>query len=428
MARLSLRNATFVSLLPELRVDVGDLVVEGTTVVAFGPNVAAQDSSAIDCRGAVVLPGLVNAHTHLYSALAVGMPAPERTPTNFVEILEQIWWRLDRALDAESLELSALVGGLEAARSGVTVLFDHHASPEHIPGSLDTIAAALETVGLRAVLCYEVTDRNGPSGCEAGLQENQRFANAWQGVDAPLFSGLIGGHASFTLSEGTLSGLAAVCRSTGRGFHVHVAEDGADVKDANPIDRFQAHGLLGPQSVLVHGVHLSPSDLDTVAKAGCWLVHNPRSNMNNAVGYAKLAAGYPKVALGTDGIGCDVLTEMRTAFLKARDEGVENAWEFPIRLMQGGLMMASEHLDRPMGGFTPGSAGDVVLTNYVGATPVTQDNVAGHLLFGLDRSFIEQVFARGRRIWPTALDEYAIAERARGAAKKLWEKMRTFDG
>ena len=426
--RFAITNGLFASLLPEPSVAEGDLVVEGGRIVAFGPGEAARVDAAVDAKGALVLPGMVNAHTHLYSALAVGMPAPAVAPTNFVEILERIWWRLDRALDPETLHLSGLIGGLEAARSGVTVVFDHHASPSWIEGSLGILARALDTVGLRGVLCYEVTDRGGPELALAGIEENVGFTEHWETRADRRFRGLIGGHASLTLSDATLEALGTACDQTGRGFHIHVAEDRADLDAGDPVARYAAHGLLGPSTLIAHGVHLDDAALATLAEHGCWLAHNPRSNMNNAVGYAQRVASYPRVAIGTDGIGSDVLCEARTAFLKARDAGVDDAWGLPMRLLQGGLTLAEQHLGVPMGRFEPGAAADVVLTDYVPPTPLHAYNLAGHLLFGFDRSHIKAVWAHGRQVWPTTLDLQPLYARSRAAAQALWERMGELDG
>ena len=437
MQRLAVRNGVLVSLLPTVRVEQADVICEEGRIVAVGEGIAAGEPDAIDADGAMVLPGLVNAHTHLYSALAAGMPGPAVAPTNFVEILERIWWRLDRALDGESLSLSAFVGGLEAARSGVTTVFDHHASPNFIDGSLGVIAEALDQVGIRGVLCYEVTDRGGPERRDGGIRENASFARAfeaqdWAGVGRS-FRGMIGGHASFTLSDETLARLGALCAATNRGFHIHVAEDGADLGAGDPIARYLANGLLGPGAIIAHAVHLDSDALERAQASGAWLVHNPRSNMNNHVGYARLAAasqaaGNARIAVGTDGIGSDVLTEVRTAFLKARDEGLDGAWDLPVALLQGALLLAEQELGQPMGRFEPGAISDLVLTDYLSATPLTTENFAGHLLFGFDRGNIAQVWVGERRIWPTHLNAKALYADARRAAAALWERMEELDG
>ena len=421
--RVVIRRALIASLLPTPSVIAGDLVIEDGTVVAVGPGVAPADEG-VDAHGALVLPGLVNAHTHIYSALACGMPGPSVAPTNFVEILERLWWRLDKALDADSLRLSGLVGGLEAARSGVTVLFDHHASPGHIGGSLDLIVGGLSAAGLSGTICYETTDRGGPEQMAAGVAENVRFANA----EPAGWKAMLGGHASFTLADATLAALGRARRETARGFHIHVAEDKADLAPGDPVARYDAAGLLGPDTVMAHGVHLTAEALAVAGERGAWLVHNARSNMNNQVGYAGLAPGYAKLAVGTDGIGCDVLTEVRTAFFKARDAGVVTAWDLPLTLLQGGLRMAEQWLGGVRGRFVPGAVGDAVLTDYVPATPLHAENLLGHLLFGFDRSYVARVWAGGQAIWPSPLDTHDIYARSRSAAAALWQRMEATDG
>jgi putative selenium metabolism protein SsnA len=430
MDRQSIRNGVFVSLLPKLAVVRGDLVVEDGIIVAVGDGAASGIDDAVDVQGALVLPGLVNAHTHLYSALAVGMDGPAEAPTNFTETLERIWWRLDRALDEESLRYSALVGGLEAARSGVTVLMDHHASPSFIRGSLSVIADALDSVGVGAVLCYETTDRGGPQRREEGIAENEAFIHLAETQWAGRYRGLVGAHASFTLDDVTLGQLASLVHATGRGLHIHVAEDPVDFRHGAPIERLDGAGLLGPNTILGHGVHLGRESLRRVADCGAWLVHNPRSNMNNAVGYAKLAVdGFERLALGTDGIGSDVLTEARVAFFKAREEGLhKDCWTLPLRLLQGGLRMAEAQLGGLRGRFEVGAVGDVVQTDYVPATVLNTDNLVGHMLFGFDRSHIQTVWANGRVIWPTPLDVNDIATQATRAASGLWKRMEALDG
>lgn len=414
MSRFSIHNALVVTGW-ETGLTRGGVLVRDGVVEAVGP-VAAEPGS-IDARGALVLPGMVNAHTHLYSALACGMPGPAVPPASFVEILERIWWRLDRALDPELVRHSAIVGALEAARSGVCALIDHHASPNAIDGSLGIIADALERVGVSGALCYEVTDRGGQPQRDAGVRENVRSGQ------------LIGAHASFTVSDATLEALGRAVRETGRGLHVHVAEDGADLEPGDPIARYEAHGLLGPGSILAHGVHLSAGPLARAAEHGCWLVHNARSNMNNHVGYAQLAAeGYPKLALGTDGIGCDMFAEARAAFLKARDAGVPDAWGLPLRLLQGSFALAEQLFGRPFGRIEPGASADLILTDYVPPTPVNDQNLLGHLLFGFDRSHVSRVWAGGAPIWPTPLDTSAIYRESREAAVELWRRMETLDG
>jgi len=259
-------------------------------------------------------PGLVCAHHHLYSALARGMPSPPRTPTGFTEILEQVWWRLDAALDLELVRWSALLGAVEALEAGTTAIVDHHASPTAIDGSLDVIAAACAEVGVRGVCCYEVTDRHGTAGAEAGLAENDRFLRAGG-------RGMVGAHACLTLSDATLEAVVGLAADHGVGVHVHVGEDAVDAGAAERLRPYANDDWL-----LAHCVHVDPPLAGTVA-------HNPRSNLNNGVGYARPArwsAAGNRVVLGSDGIGAAMLEEAALAYVAQRADDVtatpEPAW------------------------------------------------------------------------------------------------------
>ncbi len=250
--------------------------------------------------------GMVCAHHHLYSTLARGMPAPPASATTFRQILEQVWWRLDVALDLEMIEWSAKLGALEALSSGCTAIIDHHESPSAIDGSLDVITAACAEVGVRVSCSYGVTDRHGAQGARAGLAENERFLRAGG-------RGLVGVHAAFTCSDDTLAAAAQLADDLDVGVHIHVAE-GPEDGDAEK----RLAGLTDDRWLLVHGVHLGGGhDL-----AGT-IVHNPRSNMNNSVGYADPSRFDNPVALGTDGIGADMLDEFRLAYVKHREADVE---------------------------------------------------------------------------------------------------------
>jgi len=402
-------------------------IVDGRIAQRARGLAAAPGEEALDLRGGLVLPGLVNAHTHLYSALARGMGAPALPPRNFVEILERVWWRLDRALDEEGVYLSALVGGIEAALSGTTLLVDHHSSPSFIRGSLGTIRRALEEVGLRSALCYEVTDRNGPGGRDAGLQENRDFA----AHASELTSGLIGAHASFTLSEEAMGLLSEAVAASGRGVHIHVAEDRADALDCRARygesvpERLMRHGLL-PRALLAHCVHLSGDEVAGVHAHGAWIAHNPRSNMNNHVGYAPTPA-LRRAALGTDGMDGDMLAEARAAFLKMRDAGRDDAFSATLELLAGGHRLAAALLGLPFGKLDTGGPADLVVLDYDPPTPLDGGNLGGHLLFGIDRSHVASVMVAGRwvvrdRRVVNVEVEQAYA-RAREAARRLWERM-----
>ncbi len=423
-----LRNGILATLDPQ-GVARTDLRIEGGDIVERGPRLSPfPGEEVLDLDGALVMPGLVNAHTHLYSALARGMPGPGEPPRSFVEILEKVWWRLDRALDEESVHLSGLVGAIEAARSGTTVLFDHHASPSFIEGSLATLCRAVEEVGLRSVLCHETTDRNGLAGRDAGIAENRAFLASGP---MPLTRGMVGAHASFTLSDESLDLLAAAA-GTGSGVHVHAAEDGCDVEDsrrrcgAGVVERLRGHGLVGKRTLLVHCVHLTGEELAEAQAAGAWLVHCPRSNMNNAVGRAPTAA-FRRCALGTDGLDEDMLAEARTAFLGMRDAGRDDALTAAVRMLAEGHRLAGAFFGLPLGSLDAGAPADLVVLDYRPPTPLTADNLAGHLLFGLDRSHVRSTMVAGRFVLRdrtiTGTDEGVVFARARQAAQALWDRM-----
>jgi putative selenium metabolism protein SsnA len=425
-----LKDATVASLDPP-ESEKTSLRIDGERVVERGPSLApAAGEEVLDLQGELVLPGLVNAHTHLYSALARGMPGPKEPPRSFVEILEKVWWRLDRALDEESVRLSGLVGAIEAARSGTTTLFDHHASPSCIAGSLATLRGAIEAVGLRSVLCYETTDRNGSDGRDRGIAENRSFLA--RGPSA-LTRGMVGGHASFTLSPESLDLLAGAARDGASSLHVHVAEDRADVEDcrkrsgAGIVERLRRHELLERRTLLVHGVHLSVQELLDAQAAGAWLVHCPRSNLNNGVGHAPTVA-FRRAALGTDGLDEDMLAEARAAFLGMRDAGRTDAVAAACEMLAGGHRLAGAFFGLPLGRLHPGAPADLVVLRYGSPTPLTAQNLTGHLLFGLDRSHVRSTMVAGRFVLRDGrilnVDEAAVLASAREAARGLWERMR----
>jgi putative selenium metabolism protein SsnA len=421
-----LKAATLVGLDPP-QVEAADLRIEGERVAERGRGLSGDE--AVDLSGCLVLPGLVNAHTHLYSALARGMPWPSPPPRNFVEILEKVWWKLDRALDEEAVYESALAGAVDAARSGTTLLIDHHSSPAFIRGSLDVVRRAVEEVGLRSVLCYEVTDRNGPTGRDLGLAENAEFLAA---PPSALTRAMTGGHASFTLSDDAMAGLAGLSVSTGASLHVHVAEDRADGEDCRArygmslLERFDRYHLLGSRALFAHCVHLSPDEVEVVHRKGGWIAHNPRSNMNNAVGYAPVAA-FKRAALGTDGMDGDMLAEARAAYLQMREAGRGDAMEAVLGLLAGGHRLGAAVFGLPFGKLDAGGPADLVVLDYRAPTPLTTANLGGHLLFGIDRSHVRSVMVAGRWVVRDrevlGVDAGAAASRAQAVAARLWQRM-----
>ena len=414
----------------------GWLRIEDGTIRSIGEDATAGGGGDVhDCHGAVVLPGLVNGHTHLYSALAVGMPPPDQAPEDFLQILQRVWWKLDLALDERSILASGLIGSIEALRCGTTTLIDHHASPNCIGGSLDLMEQAMERVGLRGVLCYEVTDRNGQAGRDAGLAETARYLELCQKRGDGQFAGLVGGHALFTLEDDTLNDLRDLANDFDVGVHIHLAEDTHDEEVCTSEhqlflgDRLRAHGLLRRDSLFAHGTHLTDNDIEAITRAGCTLAHNTRSNMNNAVGYAPIPQlwGRVPVCLGTDGIGSDMLAEARTAWFKLRDERTGLGPDAVLHMLANSARRASQSLDLPFGRLEPEYAADLVVTDYYPATPVTGDNVLGHLLFALGSRHVKDVMIGGQ--WRMkdrcvlGVDEAAERHAAVEIAGALWGRM-----
>ena len=410
-----------------------DLRVEGDQVVGRGARLTPRPGEAVeDCTGKLILPGLVCAHTHMYSALARGMPAPKAAPRSFPEILGKVWWKLDQALDQESIYYSALVGAIEAVRCGTTTIVDHHASPNAIPGSLDVIRDAFRAAGVRGVLCYEVTDRGGTRRRDAGLAENDRFLASTRG-DA-WFRGLVGAHASFTLSDASLAALGALARVHRSGIHIHVAEAADDVArtardhGCGILDRLAKFRLLGDRAVLAHGVHLGPKDLERVRRAGAWLVHNPRSNMNNAVGHATVHEFGPRAALGTDGWPADMWAEARMAHFRMRERLGPGGAFSALGLLQGGQALASAVFGRRFGTLDKGSVADLLVCGYLPPTPIDARNAGWHALFGLRTSMIERVMVGGRWVvrdgQVAGLDLPEVMKHERCEAAGIWARMR----
>ncbi len=298
-------------------------------------------------QGAGARTGYVNSHTHFYSGLApLGMPAPQVAPENFVQILERVWWRLDRALDADTLRASVRLYVAEALLHGTTTLIDHHESPSFIDGSLDVIADACQELGARALLTFGATDRNGGRAeGQAGLAECRRFIRSNQ---RPRVRGVVGLHASFTCSDETIDEAAALCKELGTVMHVHMAEDGADVVDAQrrgcagPLERLLERGALPPGSIMAHGVFLDDAQVRSAEQHGVWLVQNPRSNEGNRVGYAKSLRVSRRVGLGTDGYPADMPTELANLERIAAAAGDTTGAGVLQARLEGGWRLAAE--------------------------------------------------------------------------------------
>src|SRR6266566_2902415 len=456
MPDILIGNGTIVTLGSDNQlIEQGAVLVQGSRIAAIGSAAALRqqysDAQYVDASGGLIMPGFLCTHTHFYSAFARGMAIPGEPPRNFPEILERLWWRLDKLLTLEDTRVSAEIFMADAIRCGTTCVVDHHASPNAIEGSLDVIADAVEQAGIRACLAYEVSDRDGPAVSEAGIRENERFIRALraerrQQAEAGMIAASYGLHASFTLSPATLERCAAGGADAGVGFHIHVAEDISDENDSvtrygmRVADRLEANHILGPRSIAAHCVHVNSVEMGRLAETHTNSVHNPRSNMNNAVGRApveEMIRTGVNVGLGNDGFSMNMLQEMKAAYLLHK-----LALEDP-RVMPGDLVLnlAFQHNARIMeavfgpncndfprvGELSVGSAADLVLLDYLPPTPLTAGNFPWHLIFGMDGQHVNSTMVAGRWLMLDrqllTLDEARIHARARELSRALWQKL-----
>lgn len=430
---------------PNRLIEGGAVYIEGDTIREVGDTqtLAARYPQAerLDARGQLIMPGNICAHTHFYGAYARGMAIPGPAPKNFPEILQRLWWPLDKSLDAEAVRFSALVCLVDAIKHGTTTLIDHHASPNFIDGSLDVIADAVEQAGLRAVLCYEVTDRDGPEKAHAGIAENVRFLRAAK--SRPLVAATFGLHASLTLSDETLRACVEAASGLDTGFHIHVAEHEADEEDSlrktgkRVVERLEALGILGPKTIVAHAIHVNAAERAILKRTGTWVSHQPRSNMNNGVGAAAIdtmAQGGINLALGNDGFSNAMWAEWKAAYL------LQKVVHRDPRLAPGDLIarmattnnarLASSFFPQTVGELSPGAAADVILVDYKPFTPLHAGNLPWHILFGFESSMVTTTIAAGRVLMRDrqllTLDEASIAAAARDYAPKVWERYNYF--
>lgn len=423
----------------------GAVAIEGGEIREVGPAAELEarypGAERLGARGGLVMPGLINCHTHMYSALARGLSIPGNHPRTFLQVLEGTWWAIDRRLDLDAVRACALVTVLDSVRCGVTTLFDHHAGFGSIEGSLFRIYDACRELGVRACLCYEVSDRDGVAKRDASIRENAEFAR-WcarhrdETGDRKVCA-LFGGHAPFTLSDETLAKMAEANDGL-TGFHIHVSEGMDDVWAARrehgttPVERLLRAGLLGPRTVLGHCVHVGPDEIAMIAESGAAVVNNPQSNMGNAVGCAPVpamrAAGV-RVGMGTDAFTPDVLEGLR-AYLCAQRAAAclpNVGFEGCQMLFGTNAELASEHFGTRLGVLAPGAAADVAVFDYDPPTPFSAANADGHLMFGLSGRDCRAVVCDGEVLYRDGAFVKTDAARAyawaREQAVRLWSAL-----
>ncbi len=396
------------------------------------------NEEVLDAQGAFVMPGNICAHTHFYGAFARGMAIPGDAPSNFVEILSKLWWTLDKSLNLEAVEYSALVCQIDAIRHGTTTLIDHHASPYAIDRSLDMIHKTIKRSGLRAALCYEVTDRDGHEKAEQGIYENTRFIGSLKNDPDPLVRPTFGLHASLTLSDETLKNARNACPDD-VGMHIHVAEDKADQDDSlkksgmRVVERLEHHDILGPRAILAHAVHVDKHEIEILKRSQSWVTHQPRSNMNNAVGLPMvedlLKAGI-KVCLGNDGFSNAMWEEWKAAYLAHklihRDPRRMAADTIARMSIYNNSKLTSQLFNQPVGQLTPGSQADIIIVDYEPYTEVNPGNLPWHIVFGFHESMVRTTIVAGKVIMLdrkiTTLDEKKITSEAMRISKDVWKE------
>ena len=383
----------------------------------------------VNAQGRIIMPGLINTHMHLYSTFARGMALKDDTPRNFLEILGRLWWRLDKVLTLEDVYLSAMVALIGCIRNGTTTIFDHHASPGAVTGSLFRIAEAARQAGVRSCLCYEVSDRDGAEVTDQGIEENRAFLQNCRLHESSLLRGLIGLHASFTLSDKTLARCTRLAAELDAGFHVHVAEAESDVTQCQRehgkrvVERFHGLGILGSRTIAAHCVHVNDNEIDLLQASKTNVVHNPESNMGNAVGCAPvldMISRGVRVGLGSDGYTCDMFESLKVAnLLHKHQTGQPGAgWaEVPAMLFGANAAMASECFGRPVGKLTAGAYADVIVVDYDPPTPMCAANIGSHILFGISGRAVDTTIIGGRIVMEgrklLAIDEEEIMAKAR---------------
>lgn len=420
----------------------GGVAVEGAKILEVGETAAlkAKYSQAefIDAKGMVIMPAFINAHSHIYSGLARGLSIKGHNPTNFFEVLDGMWWNIDRHLTLEDTRRSAYTTYIDSIKTGCTTVFDHHASYCEIEGSLFAIEEVAKELGVRTCLCYEVSDRDGEAKCDAAIQENADFIAHCEKEQDPMVKAMFGGHALFTISDRTFEKM--VKANDGRtGFHIHVAEGMNDVYDSlqkygtRSVNRLLNQGILGPKTLLGHCIHVNPAEMDIIKETGTMVVNNPESNMGNAVGCSPILQMIQKgilVGMGTDAYTFDMLESLKVALIIQRHHAClpNVAWcEVTDMLFKNNREICAKYFPDPLGILKAGAAADVIVMDYKPFTPFSGDNIDGHMIFGMTGRQCETTMCNGRLLMKDrqliGIDEEAVNARTLEVSKKLWGRL-----
>lgn len=430
-ASLVLAGATLVEVHPP-RLGVFDVLVRGESIAQVG-GAMPDGVPRVDLSGCVLTPAFAVAHTHLYMSLACGMPPPPSAPKTLTDTLQWVWWALDKALDEELVHTAALVGAAMAAKAGASCVIDLHSSPRAIDGSLDQVAAALDEIGLRGVLAYETSDRDGRGRRDGGIAENRRFLEKVR-AGGSRHRGMVGAHALMTLNDDSLDALRELADASGAGIHMHVAEDTTDHLDADRIrktplaKRLERVGIARKGSLAAHAVQLEADVAEHLMQAGAFLATNPRSNMQHGVGLC--AHGGSRVALGTDGFDNDVLAEARAYFYRHSEARDGLASQTGARIAAGQELASQLFVDPSPPRIVAGARADLTVLDYAPMTPMTLSNLVDHVARGWTSAHVRDTMVGGRFVLRDRklanIDERELVVRARAAASRLWERMQGY--
>ncbi len=441
-------NAAILTLSEKGFISDGAIVIQGETIKEIGETEELRkkypDAEFINAEHRLVMPGFLNAHMHLYSTFARGMALKGDPPKTFGEILKKLWWKLDKNLSTkEEIYYSAIVPLIEGIKTGTTAILDHHASFGLIDGSLDIVERAVLDAGVRAALCYETSDRWGKEARDASIRENVRFIlkKKKDNITEPetLTAATFGMHASLTLSDETLEISKAEADKLGVGFHIHVAEGEEDVEDSlkksgvRVVERLQKFGILGDKTLAIHCIHINDKEIEILKETNTMVVHNPESNMNNAVGVAPILEFFDKgilTGLGTDGYTPSMFESVKVAYilpkLHYKDPRVGGS-ESQKMLFENNRKIFAKFFDKPVGIIREGAYADIIILDYFPPTPFDDGNAFYHLIFGMRDNMVNTTIINGKVLMKdhqlTEIDEEEIMTKAKEVAKKFWEKM-----
>ena len=420
----------------------GAVVTDGENIKEVGNLEAMKEkypeAEFVDAHGGVIMPGLINAHTHIYSGLARGLSIAGNNPTNFLEVLEGTWWAIDRKLDLDGTKACAWATVLDCIRDGVTTIFDHHASFGEIPGSLFAIRDVVKEAGIRSCLCYEVSERDGEEKTAQSIQENADFAKWAKEADDSMIKAMFGGHALFTISDQTFEKMVEANDGM-TGFHIHVAEGMNDVYDSlrnygcRPINRLLYNGILGEKTLLGHCIHVSPAEMDIIKETGTMVVNNPQSNQGNAVGCSPVLQMMDRgivVGMGTDAYTHDMLESMKAFLTIQRHNAMlpNVGWCEDVTMQfENNRIIAEKYFGKTLGILKKGAAADIIIMDYKPFTPFSDENIDGHMIFGMEGKNCRTTIINGKVVYKdrefTCLDEDQINAWTMEQSKKLWGKL-----